>query len=109
MLALFLVDTFLKLCAVGFGNFFKCSGVVYREPWDHFRVVVLLLMVLDFTLFATGLVQVRVLRALRPLLLVSYVRELRRWMYLCYKMLPKLMEMVSVEERVGRLSAWVWH
>ena len=36
----------------------------------------------------------RPFRFLRPLVFISYVRELRRWMYLSVRMLPKLFEMV---------------
>lgn len=37
-LAVYVVDCVVKIVAVGLGNFFMCDN--YRQPWDHFRVLV---------------------------------------------------------------------
>jgi len=54
----------------------------------------ILLLVMDWVFGFALEFRLRPFRFLRPMVFVSYVGELRRWMYLSMRMLPRLFEMV---------------
>ena len=37
-LLVYVLDCIAKIAAIGMANFFMCD--TYRQPWDHFRVLV---------------------------------------------------------------------
>lgn len=95
----YLLDLAIKIKGIGLADFFTrgrdrdVTSVAQGEPWDFVRVLLITLLLADIALaLALGL-RYRFFRMLRPLILISYARELRRWMQITAKILPQVLEM----------------
>lgn len=104
----YFLDIALKATAYGPRYFFALPAgpasstdavVHYGDTWDLIRVALLVLLCVDLALAThapPAEPHFRFFRVLRPLWLIAYVKELRRWVYLSVKMMPKLLEMVML-------------
>lgn len=98
-LVYYMLDLALKATALGAGNFFHFADfsggsrvIAKGERWDLVRILLWLGLFFDVILAMVG-VRYRYFRMFRPLYLISYVRELRRWVFLTVMIVPVVIQL----------------
>lgn len=94
------LDAAVKTYSIGWRHvfdieaLFASDSMFKAEKWDIFRMLLVLVFFIEVVVALSIDVAWRPARILRPLVFLSYQKEMRRWVSVCVKMLPKVAEML---------------